>query len=82
MFSINVGIALVVIVITPVSLIVASTIARLCSKKFKEQAALRGQITGLAEEYIGNQKVVKAFSRENTAKKNSKNLTQSCIRSA
>ncbi len=42
----------------------ASTIARLCSKKFKEQAALRGQITGLAEEYIGNQKVVKAFSRE------------------
>lgn len=64
MFSINVGIALVVIVITPVSLIVASTIARLCSKKFKEQAALRGQITGLAEEYIGNQKVVKAFSRE------------------
>ena len=64
MFSINVGIALVVIVITPVSLIVASTIARLCSKKFKEQAALRGQITGLAEEYIGNQKVVKSFSRE------------------
>lgn len=64
MFSINVGIALVVIIITPVSLIVASTIARLCSKKFKEQAALRGQITGLAEEYIGNQKVVKAFSRE------------------
>ena len=53
MFSINVGIALVVIVITPVSLIVASTIARLCSKKFKEQAALRGQITGLAEEYKG-----------------------------
>ncbi len=64
MFSINVGIALVVILITPVSLLVASTIARLCSKKFKEQAALRGQITGLAEEYIGNQKVVKAFSRE------------------
>lgn len=64
MLSINLGISLVVILITPVSLIVASTIARLCSKKFKEQAALRGEITALAEEYIGNQKVVKAFSKE------------------
>ena len=64
MLSINFGISLVVILITPVSLIVASTIARLCSKKFKEQAALRGEITALAEEYIGNQKVVKAFSKE------------------
>ena len=64
MLSINVSIALVVIVITPVSLLVASTIARLCSKKFKEQAALRGKITALAEEYIGNQKVVKAFCYE------------------
>jgi ATP-binding cassette subfamily B protein len=45
-------------------LLVASTIARLCSKKFKEQAALRGKITALAEEYIGNQKVVKAFCYE------------------
>ena len=53
MLSINLGISLVVILITPVSLIVASTIARLCSKKFKEQAALRGEITALAEEYIG-----------------------------
>ncbi len=64
MLSINVSIALVVIIITPVSLLVASTIARLCSKKFKEQAALRGKITALAEEYIGNQKVVKAFCYE------------------
>ena len=64
MLSINLSIALVVIVITPVSLLVASTIARLCSKKFKEQAALRGKITALAEEYIGNQKVVKAFCYE------------------
>ncbi len=64
MLSINISIALVVIIITPVSLLVASTIARLCSKKFKEQAALRGKITALAEEYIGNQKVVKAFCYE------------------
>lgn len=64
MISINLSIALVVIVITPVSLIVASTIARLCSKKFKEQAKLRGQVTAMAEEYIGNQKIVKAFCYE------------------
>ncbi|MCH5323610.1 MAG: ABC transporter ATP-binding protein [Eubacterium sp.] len=67
MISINPAIALVVILITPLSLLVASTIARLCSKKFKEQAALRGEVTALAEEYIGNQKVVKAFSQEKNA---------------
>lgn len=64
MISINLSIALVVIVITPVSLLVASTIARLCSKKFKEQAKLRGQVTAMAEEYIGSQKIVKAFCYE------------------
>ncbi len=64
MLSINVAISLVVILITPLSLLVASTIARLCSKKFKEQAKLRGDVTALAEEYIGNQKTVIAFSQE------------------
>ncbi len=64
MLSIDVSISLVVIVITPVSLLVASTIARLCSKKFKEQANLRGKVTALAEEYVGNQKIVKAFCYE------------------
>lgn len=76
MLSINPAIALVVIVITPLSLIVASTIARLCSKKFKEQAALRGEVTALAEEYIGNQKVVKAFSQEENSEQLFEQLNQ------
>ncbi len=67
MLSIDVSISLVVIVITPISLIVASTIARLCSKKFKEQASLRGKVTALAEEYVGNQKIVKAFCYEDNS---------------
>ncbi len=74
MISINVSIALVVILITPVSLFVASTIARLCSKKFKEQAQLRGKVTALAEEYIGNQKVVKAFCYEDKTEQEFENL--------
>ncbi len=76
MLSINPAISLVVILITPLSLIVASTIARLCSKKFKEQAKLRGEVTALAEEYIGNQKVVKAFSQEENAEQRFEALNQ------
>ncbi len=80
MFSINVSIALVVVLITPVSLVVASTIARLCSKKFKEQAKLRGQVTAMAEEYIGNQKVVKAFSYENRTEEDFERLNMELYR--
>lgn len=74
MISINPAIALVVILITPVSLLVASTIARLCSKKFKEQAKLRGDVTAMAEEYIGNQKIVKAFCHEREAEEDFEQL--------
>ena len=64
MLIINVPIAFVVILVTPLSLFVASFIAKRSSSLFKEQAAIRGEIGGYVEELIGNQKVVKAFSYE------------------
>lgn len=76
MISINLSIALVVVLITPLSLFVASTIARLCSKKFKEQAVLRGQVTALTEEFIGNQKIVKAFGYEERSEEDFDKLNQ------
>lgn len=60
----NVPIALVVICITPVSFLVARFIATKTYSMFKLQSETRGEQTALIEEMIGNQKIVKAFSRE------------------
>ncbi len=60
----NVPIALVVICITPVSFLVARFIATKTYSMFKLQSETRGEQTSLIEEMIGNQKVVKTFSRE------------------
>lgn len=69
MFRENVGITLVVVCITPVSLFVANFIARRTYKMFKLQSETRGEQTALIDEMIGNQKVVQAFSYEETAMK-------------
>lgn len=60
----NVPIALVVVCITPVSFLVAKFIATRTYSMFKQQSETRGEQTSLIEEMIGNQKVVKTFSRE------------------
>ena len=67
MLSINIKIALLVVIITPISLFTASTIAKHCHSMFRKQSEVRGELTGYVEEMIGNQKVVKAFSYEDKA---------------
>ncbi|MBQ7360039.1 MAG: ABC transporter ATP-binding protein [Lachnospiraceae bacterium] len=67
MFSENVGITLVVVCITPISLLVASFIAKSTYNMFREQSETRGEQTGLIDEMIGNQKVVQAFGYEDRA---------------
>ena len=69
MLSINATIALVVVLVTPLSLFVSSFIARRSYHLFHEQSALRGAMTGLVEEMIGHQKIVKAFGREEASQK-------------
>lgn len=64
MLMTNVTITLVVVLITPVSLFVARFIAKKTYSMFQEQSVTRGEQTGLIDEVIGNQKVVKAFSQE------------------
>lgn len=64
MISINIKIALIVVIITPLSLFTASTIAKYCYSMFRKQSQVRGELSGYVEEMIGNQKVVKAFSFE------------------
>ena len=64
MFSVNAIIALAVVVITPLSLVVASFIARKTYKLFSRQTAIRGQQTALIDEMVTGQKVVRAFGME------------------
>ena len=64
MLMIDYRIALVVVVLTPLSILVAGIIGRMCAKSFREQQALQGEISSYIEEMVGNQKIVKAFSYE------------------
>ncbi len=64
MIFINFYIALVVVIITPLSMFVAGFITKLSQKQFREQSKTQGEISSYIEEYIGQQKVVKAFGYE------------------
>ena len=64
MLRIHWGITLVVVFITPLSLVVANFIATRTYSMFKQQTVTRGEQTGLIDETIGNIKVVQAFGHQ------------------
>ncbi len=64
MLSVNVVVTGVVVLITPLSFLVAAFIAKKTYVMFRLQSETRGEQTALIEEMIGNQKVVQAFSHE------------------
>lgn len=70
MFMLNWVVALVVVVLTPLSLFVAAFIARGSHKYFTAQAASRGELSGYCEESLGGMNVVRAFSHEQRAQEN------------
>ena len=67
MLTIHPLIAVVVVVLTPVSLLVAKFIASRTYSMFHKQSEVRGTQTALIDEILGNQKLVQAFSYEETA---------------
>ncbi len=67
MLLIRPGIALVVILVTPLSLFVAAFIAKKTYSMFRLQSETRAEQTAMIDEYIGNHKVVVAFGREDEA---------------
>ena len=69
MIMLNMFIALVVVIITPLSMFVAAFITRLSQKQFRRQSETQGEISAYIEEYIGQQKLVKAFGYEEEAQK-------------
>ena len=75
MCLINLSIAIVVIVLTPLSLLVASIIVKRTHAYFKE-LELRGEMNGYIEEMIGNQRLIKAFNYEKTNEKRFQEINQ------
>lgn len=65
MCLINLSIAIVVIVLTPLSLVVASVIVKRTHIYFKEQLDIRSEMNAYIEEMIVNQKLIKAYNYEN-----------------
>ena len=76
MLMTNVPITMVVVCITPVSFLVAKFIATKTHTMFQEQSKTRGEQTALIEEMVGNQKVVKTFSREQAVKEQFEEINQ------
>ena len=64
MLMTNIPITLVVVCITPLSILVARFIATRTYTMFKLQSEIRGEQTALIEEMVGNLKIVKTFSKE------------------
>ena len=79
MIMLNVFIALVVVVITPLSMFVAAFITRLSQKQFREQSKTQGEISSYIEEYVGQQKLVKAFGYEDKAQEGFEEINE-CLR--
>ena len=67
MFSINIKITFVVILITPLSLFVGNFIAKHSNAMFKEQSEIYGEMSGYIEEMVSNEKLIKSFCYEDNS---------------
>lgn len=70
MISLNTTIALIIILLTPISLLISYYIAKKSEKMFRAHAKTRGDMTGYLEELIGGQRIVKAFNHEENSIQN------------
>ena len=62
MLSISAPMAVVVVLVTPLSVAAAALIARFSNRSFTDQQRIQGQLGGYIEEYVGNQRLVDAFA--------------------
>lgn len=69
MLSIHKIIAVIVVLLTPLSFLLASFVAKRTSRMFRQQATLQGKLSGYANETIANQNIVRLFGYESSAEK-------------
>ena len=80
MLSIQPAITAVVVVLTPISLFVASFIAKKTFVMFRKQSETRGELTSLTDEMLGNMKVVQAFGHQEEAQKQFEEINERLAR--
>lgn len=76
MLTISPAITAVVVILTPLSLFVASFIAKRSFNMFREQAAIKGELGGYIEEMIGGERTIKAFGYESDAQEGFEKINQ------
>lgn len=76
MMMINYKIGLIVIILTPLSMVVAYIIAKGSSKTFKEQAKIKADISSIVTENLSNQRVIAAFNNEELVQDNFAEINQ------
>ena len=67
MLAIDVKITLIVVLVTPLSFFVAAFVSKKTFNLFTKQSSTRGEQTAYIEEMVGNQKIVRAFGKEEDA---------------
>lgn len=77
MLMVNPFITVVVVLVTPLSLFVAAYIAKKTYTMFQLQSEIRGELTALIDESIGNQKLVQAFEQEGQMQKRFEEINRS-----
>ena len=76
MYLLNVKMATIILVLTPMSIFIAWYIVAKSKKYFKIEVQTQGELSGFLEEYIGGERVVKAFSREQKSVDDFKKINQ------
>lgn len=76
MFVLNIKLSLVILIITPISLITSTFIVKKSRKYVKKEMEKQGEMSGYLEEYIGGERIVKAFNHEEKSIENFKTLNK------
>jgi len=64
MFILNIELAVIITILTPMSLLFTLYFVKRARKYYREEVAMQGTVSGYLEEYIGGERVVKAFNHE------------------
>lgn len=76
MLMLNLKLSAIIILITPISILISLIIVKKSKKFVKQEVALQGDLSGYLEEYIGGERVVKAFNHEEKSIESFKSLNE------
>ena len=76
MFLLNIKLSIVIVLLTPLSLLISFIIVKKSKKYVQKEIDKQGEISGYLEEYIGGERVVKAFNHEDKSIETFKSINE------